>query len=126
MKNLVIVLLSLVIVGGSIMAYGLIDSNMEDIAQLNSEIVRLNDELEQSTTKYEELSNQVYNKMNGKAYEITIEHDDELHTWKSEGGLLDSVMHRICNQKKRKSSTRAFLFRNIYNLYYERILLNYT
>lgn len=97
MKNLVIVLLSLVIVGGSIMAYGLIDSNMEDIAQLNSEIVRLNDELEQSTTKYEELSNQVYNKMNGKAYEITIEHDDELHTWKSEGGLLDSVMHRICN-----------------------------
>ena len=97
MKNLVIVLLSLFIVGGSIMAYGLINSNMEDIAQLNSEIVRLNDELEQSTTKYEELSNQVYNEKNGKAYEITIEHDDELHTWKSEGGLLDSVMHRICN-----------------------------
>lgn len=43
-----------------------------------------------------EISDQVFNMMNGDAYEITIDHDGETHTWKSDNkGLFKRELHSV-------------------------------
>ena len=56
------------------------------IESLEEENLRLEAELE-------ELSDQVYNMKTGEAYDVTIDHDGEIHTWKSdnEKGFLGSI-----------------------------------
>ena len=53
-----------------------------------SEIDRLNDENHELQDEIENMSNEVYKMQNGEAYNISVHHGDEKHTWSSDGQLF--------------------------------------
>lgn len=70
---------------------------------MNNSLSRVSEELEKAIADYvalddemNELYDQVYNMQNGKAYNVTIKHNDETHTWKSDmKGLFPTKTHLV-------------------------------
>ena len=54
------------------------------------------DKLDRTEEKLNELYEEIWNMQNGEAYEVSVEHGDETHVWKSNNkGIFRSVSHMV-------------------------------
>ena len=66
-----------------------------EIDGLNNTIDRLNDENHGLQDEIENVSNEVYKMQNGEAYNISVHHGDEKHTWSWDGKLFGRKSHTV-------------------------------
>ena len=60
-----------------------------------SEIDRLNDENHEFQDEIKNMSNEVYKLQNGEAYNISVYHGDEKHTWSWDGKMFGRKSHTV-------------------------------
>lgn len=111
MKKMIIAVMG-VVCGAAIMMGVTVNHYQTKIANLENEVESLTDDYEslKSDNYYlsqrydnlssdkEELDSQVYNLMEGKNYEITIDHDGDSYTYTQKGkGLFKKTSKRIVN-----------------------------
>ncbi len=71
-------------------------SDEQSVRILNSELEETTKDYTEVSGSYEELMNEVYKMMNGKAYKVKIEHEDETHIYeKTKAGLFSDVSHTV-------------------------------
>lgn len=66
-----------------------------DVQYSDSSVDRLNKENDELQDEIENLSNEVYKMQNGEAYNISVYHGDEKHTWSWDGKLFGSKSHTV-------------------------------
>ena len=97
-KILLSVIITMCVMTG--IGYGII-TNVTDYYEEKMERIKIESEEREAEivelkSDVTEISDQVFNMMNGDAYEITIDHDGETHTWKSDNkGLFKSEFHNV-------------------------------
>ena len=97
-KILLSVIITMCVMTG--IGYGIINNITDDYEEKMESIKVESEEREEEILELKsditEISDQVFNMMNGNAYEITIDHDGETHTWKSDNkGLFKSEFHNV-------------------------------
>ena len=97
-KILLSVIITVCVMTG--IGYGIINNITDDYEEKMESIKVESEEREEEIVELKsditEISDQVFNMMNGDAYEITIDHDGETHTWKSDNkGLFKSEFHNV-------------------------------
>lgn len=97
-KILLSVIITVCVMTG--IGYGIINNITDDYEEKMESIKVESEEREEEILELKsditEISDQVFNMMNGDAYEITIDHDGETHTWKSDNkGLFKSEFHNV-------------------------------
>ena len=97
-KILLSVIITMCVMTG--IGYGII-TNITDYYEEKMESIKVESEEREAEivelkSEVTEISDQVFNMMSGNAYEITIDHDGETHTWKSDNkGLFKRELHSV-------------------------------
>lgn len=103
MKKILTVLLVLVLVAGIVgtnVYYiekidGITGENTDIMSVLHLDYNEVVEENEALKSELEDLYLNIYKMQNNEPYEISIEYNDEYHTWKSDGGFLANVRHSV-------------------------------